>query len=97
MAAHLPQERSGQRYTSFRAFYGFYLDQHANRTWRRLHFVGSVLVLIVVALALAARDARLLWLVPVIGYGFAWVGHFFMNTTGRPPSLIPYTALWVIG
>lgn len=99
MAAHLPQERSGQRYTSFRAFYGFYLDQHANRTCRRLHFVGSVLVLIVVALALAARDARLLWLVPVIGYGFAWVGHFFYEHN-RPATftypLYSFVGDWVM-
>ncbi len=32
-------------YTSFRAFYPFYLSQHANLTCRRLHTVGSLGVL----------------------------------------------------
>ena len=64
------------RYTSFREFYPFYLSEHANRNCRRMHFVGSSLVLLVVVVALAARDARWLWLAPLFGYGFAWIGHF---------------------
>jgi hypothetical protein len=64
------------RYTSFREFYPFYLSEHANRNCRRMHFVGSSLVLLVIVVALAARDARWLWLAPLFGYGFAWIGHF---------------------
>lgn len=87
MSARLPKHRSppvpahpsGERYTSFRAFYRFYLGEHANRTCRRLHFVGSLLVLAVVALALVTRNLRLLLLAPLIGYGFAWAGHFFFE------------------
>ena len=54
MAAHLPQpgpdmvpgpRAAAGRYTSFRQFYPFYLSEHANRTCRRLHFAGSLLVL----------------------------------------------------
>ena len=30
-----------QRYASFAEFYSFYLSEHANRTTRRLHFLGS--------------------------------------------------------
>jgi hypothetical protein len=64
------------RYASFREFYPFYLSEHSDRNCRRLHFVGSTLVLAVVAVAAATRDARWLLLAPVFGYGFAWVGHF---------------------
>jgi len=66
----------GDRYRSFAQFYPFYLSEHRNRTCRRLHFVGSALVLVVIAAAIATRDP--LWLIaaPVVGYGFAWVGHF---------------------
>ncbi len=63
-------------YASFRDFYPFYLGEHRNRTCRRLHFVGSCLVLLVIGVAIAARDARWLLLAPVAGYGFAWVGHY---------------------
>ena len=60
----------------FRAFYAFYLGEHANRTCRRLHFVGTSLVLVSVAIAVVTRRPQLLWLAPIVGYGFAWVGHF---------------------
>ncbi|WP_300616706.1 DUF962 domain-containing protein [Dokdonella sp.] len=63
-------------FRSFRDFYPFYLAEHANRTCRRLHFIGSCLVLAVVGTAIVTRDARWLWLAPLVGYGFAWVGHF---------------------
>ena len=64
-------------YQSFREFYPFYLSEHENPTCRRLHFVGSTLVLIVLIAACVTRHFVWLWLLPVIGYGFAWVGHFF--------------------
>jgi hypothetical protein len=67
------------KYSSFREFYPFYLSEHANRTCRRLHFVGTSLGLICLILALATFNA---WWIPaglVTGYAFAWVGHFFFE------------------
>ena len=63
-------------YASFREFYPFYLSEHRDRNCRRLHFAGSTLVLLVIALALFTGRWALLWLAPVAGYGFAWIGHF---------------------
>ena len=64
------------RYTSFKAFYPFYLSQHQNRTSRRLHVVGSLCVLAVLISALMLQSGLALLMLPVVGYGFAWVGHF---------------------
>lgn len=64
------------QFDSFSEFYDYYLTQHANPVCRTLHFVGSGLVLLVLAYALASRNWWALLLMPVIGYGFAWVGHF---------------------
>jgi hypothetical protein len=63
-------------FRNFAEFYPFYLGEHANRTCRRLHFIGSTLVIAALVLALATGQWRWLWLVPVAGYGFAWVGHY---------------------
>lgn len=65
-----------QRFSSFREFYPYYLSEHQNRTCRRLHFVGSILVLAFVAKAILSGQA--VWLIGALlsGYGFAWVGHF---------------------
>ena len=64
------------RYQSFGDFYPFYLSQHADTTCRRLHVVGSMLVLMLIAAAALTGAWLALLLVPVVGYGFAWVGHF---------------------
>jgi len=63
-------------FTSFAQFYPFYLSEHSNLTCRRLHFVGSTLSL--VCLATLILTGNWWWLVPtiVVGYAFAWVGHF---------------------
>lgn len=87
------------RYTSFREFYPFYLSEHANPTCRRLHFIGSTLVLLIVVVAILRRDARWLWLAPVAGYGFAWAGHVFFEKN-RPATfthpLYSFVGDWVM-
>lgn len=65
-----------QRFNSFSEFYPYYLEEHRNPTCRRLHFAGSLLVLIVTAWAITSGKLLLLLTLPFIGYGFAWFGHF---------------------
>lgn len=64
------------RYQSFAEFYPFYLSQHENVTCRRLHVIGSLGVLALLAYALVSGQWWWLLMLPVLGYGFAWVGHF---------------------
>jgi hypothetical protein len=88
-----------QRYTRFADFYPFYLSEHANRTCRRLHFAGTSLVLLIVAIAIATSNARGLLLAPLAGYGFAWIGHFFFEKK-RPATfthpLYSFAGDWVM-
>lgn len=74
-----------RRFSSFREFYPFYLSEHANRTSRRLHFIGSALVLVLLGLAVARRDAWWVLAALACGYGFAWTGHFFFEKN-RPAT-----------
>lgn len=74
-----------KRFASFAEFYPFYLSEHSNRTSRRLHFVGSCGVLVLLAVALVTTDARWILGALVCGYGFAWVGHF-MFEKNRPAT-----------
>lgn len=67
---------SDARFTSFREFYPFYLQEHSNRTCRRLHFIGTSSVLTLLLAVVITGNWVWLWAFPVIGYGFAWVGHF---------------------
>lgn len=68
-----------QRYTEFAEFYPFYLGEHSNRICRRLHFVGSSLALLCAIAAIVRGDAWLILAALLIGYGFAWIGHFFFE------------------
>lgn len=63
-------------FRSFREFYPYYLQEHSNRTCRRLHFVGTSLVIVITAVAVATGHLALLWALPFAGYGCAWVGHY---------------------
>jgi len=88
------------RYSSFAEFYPYYLSEHSNRTCRRLHFVGSSLVLgVVLAVAIGSLAPWWLLSLPVIGYGFAWIGHFFFEKN-RPATfkypLYSFAGDWVM-
>jgi hypothetical protein len=63
-------------FQSFAEFYPFYLGEHSNTTCRRLHFVGSTLTLVCLAMLLATGKLQYLLYGLLCGYGFAWVGHF---------------------
>lgn len=82
-------------FSSFAQFYPFYLSEHSNLTCRRLHFVGSTLVLLTLAWILATGSWVMLWLLPVLGYGFAWVGHFFFEK--NRPATFTYPLYSFIG
>jgi hypothetical protein len=84
-----------KRYRTFEDFYPFYLTEHVNPVSRRLHVIGTSLV--VLCLILAMIYAEPLWLIamPFIGYGFAWAGHFFFEK--NKPATFKYPAFSLMG
>jgi hypothetical protein len=88
-----------QRIATFRQFWPFYVREHSLPVTRALHFVGSTLVLAVVATAIVTGRPWLLVAVPLVGYGFAWVGHFGFEKN-RPATfkypLYSLAADWVM-
>lgn len=81
-------------YSSFAEFYPYYLSEHSDRTCRRLHFVGTSLVISITLVALFSGHLSLLWVLPVVGYGFAWVGHFFFEKNRPATFKYPFYSLW---
>ena len=88
-----------QRYTSFAEFYPFYLSEHSNPMCRALHYIGSIGVLAIIAYAIASANYMALWYMPLMGYGFAWVAHFFIEHN-RPATfnypLYSFIGDWVM-
>lgn len=66
-------------FDSFAEFYPYYLGEHSDRACRRLHVAGTAGVIALLAYVLLTRNWWALLLLPVVGYGFAWVGHFFFE------------------
>lgn len=76
---------------SFEDFWPFYVGEHAHETNRMLHFMGTTLAMGSVAAALLTRRPAFLLAAPVMGYGFAWVGHFIVE--GNRPATFKHP-LW---
>jgi hypothetical protein len=97
--AETAKPASDKAFQSFAEFYPFYLSEHANDTSRRLHYIGSLLVLVVLAWTLFTQNWMLLVALPIAGYGFAWVGHFFFEKN-RPATfkypLFSFMGDWVM-
>src|SRR4029079_4347481 len=72
------------RLTSFQEFWPFYVSQHSRASTRALHFAGTTMVLgSLAAAAVVAPWAAVA--APFVGYGPAWIGHFFFEKN-RPAT-----------
>lgn len=74
---------------SYAEFWARYLRAHAKPVTRSLHYIGSLLALGLLVAGL--WDWRLIIAAPVVGYGFAWGGHF--GVEGNRPETFGHP-LW---
>lgn len=84
---------------TFRDFYPFYLSEHRNTTCRVLHFIGTSIVVVLIITMCLTRAWWLGWFIPLAGYGFAWVGHFFFEKNRPATFTYPaysFAADWVM-
>ncbi len=68
-----------ERYTTYSAFFDFYLSEHSLPATRFVHYIGSTCG--IAALILTLWQGQPLWIPAglVTGYGCAWIGHFFIE------------------
>lgn len=83
-----------KKYNSLKAFYAYYLSEHQDKVCRRLHFIGTGLTMVSLLVFLISLFSRPLWvfliIAPFIGYGFAWIGHYFFER--NKPATFSYPA-----
>lgn len=82
-------------FKKFDDFYPFYLSQHQNQICRVLHFVGTSLVILYFFIFLITFHIFWLLLMPVAGYGFAWIGHAFFEK--NKPATFKYPLYSLMG
>ena len=83
-----------KKYQTFSEFYPFYLSQHQNAVCRRLHFIGSLAIVVLLACVVLTANMQLLIAVPFLGYGFAWLGQFVFEKNKPATFTYPLYSLW---
>jgi len=104
----LPKFDKMPNFNSFEEFWPWYVSKHRNRTSRVLHFIGSSLAGVALAIALLGTPCWLLamcllgaklsspwWyaMVPAFGYSFAWSGHLFFEHNMPASFSAPFWSL----
>jgi hypothetical protein len=84
---------SKKEFRSLKEFYPFYLSEHKNKTSRSLHFIGTLLLILVFVSIVISNKWRYFWLIPLIGYGFAWIGHAFFERNKPATFQYPFYSL----
>jgi hypothetical protein len=80
-----------KRYGTFEEFWPFYVREHSKKATRIFHFVGTTAAVSCAAMGLLFRKPWMLLVAPVLGYGPAWVSHFFIEK--NKPATFKYP-LW---
>ena len=83
------------KFNSFKEFYPFYLSEHSKKITKILHAVGSLLVLSILFYSIITKDFIKLAYTPIVGYGFAWIGHFVFEK--NKPATFQYPLYSFIG
>ncbi len=68
-----------RRIDSYEEFWNFYVTEHTLPLTRFLHFLGTSLGVILLILFLIRGNYSYIPLCFVVGYGFAWGSHFFVE------------------
>ncbi len=92
-----------KRIKDYREFWDFYVSEHQKPQTRYLHFVGTLLGIVLLVWFVSGGHWFYLPLCLVIGYGFAWFSHFFVEKN-KPASfkyplwsfISDYKMMWFI-
>ncbi|WP_313100990.1 DUF962 domain-containing protein [Epilithonimonas sp.] len=84
---------TNKRITNYKDFYQFYLTEHKKPLTRIFHFVGILLVFLVIFYVFKSGKERFLWYCPIFGYGLAWFSHAAIEK--NKPATFRYP-LWSI-
>ena len=86
---------SKPKFNSFKEFYPFYLSEHSKRSTKILHMIGSIGVILMISYSFYSSNTKILYYLPIVGYGFAWIGHFFFEK--NRPATFTYPLYSFIG
>jgi len=88
--------RTVERFQTFEEFWPFYVREHSNKLNRTLHVIGTTGAIGCLAAAAITRRPLFLLAAPIVGYGFAWFGHFVVQKNKPATFTYPLWSLRVI-
>lgn len=74
-----------KNFQSLKEFYPYYLSEHRKRPTRIMHFSGTLLVIVLLTFFIITGSYIMLILIPIVGYGFAWLSHMYFERN-RPAT-----------
>tara|TARA_B110000116_G_C16639056_1_gene492022 strand:+ start:407 stop:715 length:309 start_codon:yes stop_codon:yes gene_type:complete len=86
---------SSNKFNSFKEFYPFYLSQHSKKGTKILHAIGSISVISLTFYCFITKSWIYILFAPLLGYGFAWYSHFFIEK--NKPATFKYPVYSFIG
>jgi hypothetical protein len=82
-----------ERYKSFEDFYPYYIAEHDHKYTKLMHFIGtSISIYFLIKFILSFNFLFILYAL-LAGYGFAWVGHFFIEKNKPATFKYPFYSL----
>lgn len=76
------------RIARYEEFFLYYLAEHSKRSTRVWHYLGTTAVLFALCYAVMSQNWWVVVAAFFLGYGPAWIGHFFFE--GNKPATFRY-------
>lgn len=76
-----------RKYKSLKEFYPYYLTEHSDPICRFNHYIGTSLFIGLIVWSIIDPVWWKFVLMPLMGYGFAWFGHFVFEKN-KPATFI---------
>ncbi|MEE4244891.1 MAG: DUF962 domain-containing protein [Kangiellaceae bacterium] len=67
------------QFQTFQDFWPYYLSEHRLGVSRLLHYFGTISSMLLLGYLISQAAWSWLWLILPVGYGPAWIGHFFFE------------------
>ena len=82
-----------KKHTSLSSFYLYYLYEHRHPANRILHYIGTSGIIALLILSILWQYWILLAFIPLVGYGFAWIGHGLIERNKPATFSYPFYSL----